>query len=142
MEHSPIGRALRLVGNDEILADSLGLSLHRLKVNVFALSGAVRGLAGELSATMTTYLSPPAFPFLLSIQWVVMVALGGEESLLGAFLGGMLVGALGQVLVMLSSFPNAPPTLPAILENVVDGLLLFIAVAILPRGPLLSRKRG
>jgi len=128
------GRALRALATSEIGASAAGVDVGRYKLQVFALSAAYAGLAGGIYAFFISYVSPGSFPILLSIQFLVMAAVGG----LGV-VGGALVGATGVTLVVqllrdLGSRPGMSVTAPSIFSYGVYGVVLVGVMLFLPRG--------
>lgn len=59
--HSPQGQSFLAVKDNEIGAESLGLSTYRLKTIAFIISAAYAGLAGVLFAHLQGFISPEAF---------------------------------------------------------------------------------
>ena len=60
----------------------------------FAYSAALMGLAGALFAHKIAYLAPDIFTILLSIQFLLLVIVGGLGSLHGAVFGAIFVALL------------------------------------------------
>jgi branched-chain amino acid transport system permease protein len=119
---SPTGRALVAIRDSEISAQSLGVNLFRYKTAIFALSACITGLAGALLAHRMRFISPDAFNFLMSIQLLLMVVVGGLGSIHGAVLGAIFVGALPQAIaIMRESLPTA-----------IGGMREYLPMAIAP----------
>ena len=53
-----------------------GIDVGSYKLRLFVLSAGYAGLAGGLYTYQLHYLSPDAFPIVLSVQFVVMIAIG------------------------------------------------------------------
>ena len=70
----------------------MGINLSVYKIKSFAISGCFTGLAGALFAHRLSYLTPDAFNFLLSIQLLMMVVVGGLGTIHGAVFGAIFVG--------------------------------------------------
>lgn len=101
MQRSRMGFYLRAIGSGERAAQSLGVPIRRYKLYALLLSGAFTALAGSLYAVMVGFIDPDSgFGVLVSVNMVVMAALGGTGTLFGP-----LVGAI--VLVPLSEATNA-----------------------------------
>ncbi|MBO0765167.1 MAG: branched-chain amino acid ABC transporter permease [Hyphomicrobiaceae bacterium] len=131
---SPTGRALVAIRDSEISAQSLGVHLFRYKTAIFALSAAVTGLAGALIAHRMRFISPDAFNFLLSVQLLLMVVVGGLGSIHGAILGAIFVGGLPQVIALMRDhLPTAVARTPG-LEPALFGLVLVLIVLFEPLG--------
>src|SRR4029077_7465538 len=91
---APTGRAWVAIRDSEIAAQSMGVHLARYKTLAFAYSAALMGAAGALFAHKIGFLAPDIFSVLLSIQFLLMVVVGGLGSLHGAFFGAVFVALL------------------------------------------------
>lgn len=91
---APIGRAFMAVRDSEIAAQSIGINLAFYKVMAFGYSAAMMGVAGALFAHKVGFLAPDIFTVLLSIQFLLMVVVGGLGSLHGAIFGAIFVALL------------------------------------------------
>ena len=85
------GRALRTLGANEIVAQSLGINLLKTKVLAFVLSGVYGAVAGSLLAVATTYVAPETYMPELSINIFAAVMIGGSGTLLGPILGALFI---------------------------------------------------
>ncbi len=131
---SPTGRALVAIRDSEISAQSLGVNLFRYKTAIFALSAAITGLAGALLAHRMRFISPDAFNFLMSIQLLLMVVVGGLGSIHGAILGAIFVGALPQAIALMRDYlPTVIARTPG-LEPGLFGLVMVLIVLFEPLG--------
>ena len=101
MERSRMGYYLRAVKSGERAARSLGVSAPRYKLYAMIASAAFTSLGGSLYAVMLGFVDPDSvFGILVSVQMVIMAALGGTGTLLGP-----LVGAV--ILIPLQTFANS-----------------------------------
>ena len=91
---APTGRAWVAIRDSEIAAQSMGVNLAVYKTIAFAYSAALMGVAGALFAHKIGFLAPETFSVLLSIQFLLMVVVGGLGSLHGAFYGAVFVALL------------------------------------------------
>ena len=104
---SPTGRAWIAIRDSEIAAQSMGVNLAIYKSMAFAYSAALMGLAGALFAHKIAYLAPDIFTILLSIQFLLLVIVGGLGSLHGAVFGAIFVALLPPLIAILrDSIPN------------------------------------
>lgn len=103
---SPTGRAWVAIRDSEIAAQSMGVNLAVYKTIAFAYSAGLMGLAGALFAHKVGFLAPDIFTVLLSIQFLLMVVVGGIGSLHGAFFGAVFVAMLP---VLISEARDAVP---------------------------------
>ena len=101
MERSRMGYYLRAVKSGERAARSLGVSAPRYKLYAMIASAAFTSLGGSLYAVMLGFVDPDSvFGILVSVQMVIMAALGGTGTLLGPLVGAAL-------LVPLQTFANS-----------------------------------
>ncbi len=82
------------IRDSEIAAQSMGVNLAVYKTIAFAYSAGLMGVAGALFAHKIGYLAPDIFTVLLSIQFLLMVVVGGLGSLHGALYGAVFVAML------------------------------------------------
>lgn len=85
------GRLLVAIRDDESRVRFSGYNPTGYKVLVFAISGALAGIAGALFTLQTGIISPKAMDIAFSIEMVIWVAVGGRATLVGAILGTLLV---------------------------------------------------
>jgi branched-chain amino acid transport system permease protein len=128
------GRALRALATSEVAAESAGIPVGRYKLAVFTLSAAFAGLAGGIYAYYIGYVSPGSFPLLLSIEYVVMVVVGGLGTIWGALAGATAITLIVQLLNNLGTREGMPGYMPSVLSYAVYALLLILVVLYLPGG--------
>ena len=128
------GRALRALSSSEVAAASSGVPVGYYKLAVFALSASFAGLAGGIYAFYMGYLAPGSFPVMLSIEYVVMAAVGGLGKVSGALSGSVVVFLLVHGLSRVATLNGMPGTAPVILSYAVYAVLLITAVLFLPGG--------
>src|SRR6266508_3537488 len=103
---APTGRAWVAIRDSEIAAQSMGVNLAVYKTMAFAYSAALMGMAGALFAHKIGFLAPDIFSVLFSIQFLLMVVVGGLGSLHGAVFGAVFVALLP---VLISQSRDAVP---------------------------------
>lgn len=128
------GRALRALSSSEVAAASSGVPVARYKLAVLSLSAAFAGLAGGIYAFYVGYLAPGSFPVLLSVEYVVMAAVGGLGRISGGVAGTALVMLLVHALSRVATMSGMPETAPVILSYAVYAALLIVAVLFFPEG--------
>jgi ABC-type branched-subunit amino acid transport system permease subunit len=87
---------------------SLGISLTRAKVTVFALSAGMAGLGGAMYASVQTTVSANDFNYVLSLAYVVAVITTGATTVEGAVQAGVGLAVLEEILT------HFPPRLSGI----------------------------
>ena len=95
---SRVGRALQAIATDEASAAASGNPVASYKLRLFVFAAALAGLGGGLFTFSFLIVSPDAFPVVLSIQFVVMVAVGGLGNIYGAVAGTVAILYLEQKL--------------------------------------------
>jgi branched-chain amino acid transport system permease protein len=138
---SRTGRALQAIAGGESAAAATGIHVAATKLRLFVLAAALAGLAGGLFAFAIQYVSPDAFPIVLSLQFVVMVSVGGLGNIYGAIAGAVLIQLLEDELRELGTRSSLlgwdlPVTAPSVLSLGVFGLILILVMLFFPRGVL------
>jgi branched-chain amino acid transport system permease protein len=117
------GLAFLAVRDDEIAAQSVGIHTTRYKVLAFTLGSFWAGVGGGLFAHLNTYLHTNTFGFLKSVEYVVMVVLGGMGSITGALISSALLTILPEVLRAASEW-----------RMIAYALLLIVMMILWPTG--------
>jgi branched-chain amino acid transport system permease protein len=128
--NSRVGRALRAVHGSEIAANAMGVDASRYKVQVFVLSAVYASIAGSLYAHFVTFISPSSFSLMFSILLLMMVVVGGAETIWGALLGAMVLTLLPEYLRGLEDF-----------EVLAYGGILMVVLLFMPQGILLGVRK-
>ena len=92
------GRAMQAVRDSEVAAAVMGVNVPVYKAAAFTVSSMYAGLAGVFLALAFGRIVPDSFGFLVSIDFLVMIVLGGLGSIGGAVVGALVVSALPQIL--------------------------------------------
>jgi branched-chain amino acid transport system permease protein len=138
---SRAGRALQAIATSERTAAAAGVNVSAYKLRLFVLSAGLAGLAGALYVFMLQFLSPDAFGVFLSIQFVVMVAVGGLGSVYGAVVGAVAITWLEHELRELGTRPSLlgfdlPDQAPQVFSVGVFAVILIVVILFFPRGLL------
>lgn len=120
---SKYGRALRAIAENEVAASAMGVNVPAMMSIMFVLSAIFAGLGGSLYAHYVSFVSPDTFSVSLSIMLVIMVAIGGVNSLWGAVLGAVFVTVLPS---MLGAYRHY--------AMLVYGVVLVLALMFMPNG--------
>ncbi|MBI2468713.1 MAG: branched-chain amino acid ABC transporter permease [Candidatus Rokubacteria bacterium] len=96
--HSRWGRAFRAIRENEVRAQVVGVSLRTYKLMAFAIGSAYAGVGGALFAPLLAYIDPGAFTLDRSIQFLLMVVMGGLGRFEGPFIGAAVVTLLPEAL--------------------------------------------
>jgi branched-chain amino acid transport system permease protein len=92
------GRAFRAIRENETRAAVVGVSLRTYKVMAFAIGAAYAGIGGALFAPLLGYIDPGAYTLDRSIQFLMMVVMGGLGRFEGPFIGAAVVTILPEAL--------------------------------------------
>lgn len=130
LAHSPFGRVLRAVRDDELAAAALGKNVTVLKTIAFVLAAAFAAIPGALFASYMRYIDPTSFTLTESIFIVSMVVIGGAGRFAGPLAGAVLLVLLPEAL----RFLQIPDSVAANLRQVIYGVLLITLMRFRPRG--------
>lgn len=130
--NSRFGRALRAIHGSEIAAEMVGVDAAHYKTAVFTLSAIYASIAGSLYVFWIGFISPSVVSINLSIELVVMVAIGGLASVWGAIFGAAAVTLLTEVLR--NVLPQLLRGASGEQEIIAFGLILMIVMITLPEG--------
>lgn len=117
------GRAFISIRDNPVAAQAVGVPVLRGKLAAFVFSGVSAGVAGSLFASLQSYITPDTFVFELSLFFFVCIIIGGRGSLIGPFLGTVVLTALPEFVAPLAK-----------LGNLFYGLLLLAVVLVVPEG--------
>ncbi|NBU67470.1 MAG: branched-chain amino acid ABC transporter permease [Betaproteobacteria bacterium] len=123
------------IGMKNLLRAPTGsVNLARFKTLSFALSAAVTGLAGALYAHQIKFLSPEQFTVLVSIEFLMMVVIGGLGSLHGAVFGAMFIILLPEAISMVKDWLPESIAGQTGLKATLFGLIMILFVIFEPLG--------
>lgn len=134
--NSPAGRALQAIRGSELAARVAGVDAARFKSRVFVLSAVLTSVVGSLSAHYVAFVTPGTAGLARSVEFLMMVVLGGMASVFGSIVGAAFITLLPQFLHAFESW-----------ETLVLGLILTLAMIFMPGGvvptlrALLARRR-
>ncbi|MEE9421163.1 MAG: branched-chain amino acid ABC transporter permease [Desulfatiglandaceae bacterium] len=88
--HSPFGRVIHGIRENELRVSFLGYNPFRFKLICFALSGLFGGVGGSLLTIRMNYVGLDTFHWLLSGEIIIMCLIGGMRTLWGPLVGSMI----------------------------------------------------
>ncbi len=138
---SPFGRALRVIREDEHIAQAFGKNVLLLKIKTIVTGSALAGLAGTLWAHYISYISPADFTLTETILVVLCVVLGGRGTHWGPVLGAFAVIFFGEAVRFLP-IPHELHRYVAPLQGVVYGGILVLIVLKMPNGMIAEHRRN
>lgn len=117
--HSPFGRTLMAIRENETRAGFLGVHTRRIQLIAFILAGAFAGLAGSLFAMFNRSLFPVTAWWLQSAEVLIMVVLGGIGSFFGPAAGAIALILLNRLSLQVTDY------WPALLAIILIATLFF-----------------
>ena len=135
---SKMGRAFMAVRDRDLAAEIMGIDLFRYKLSSFAISSFYAGVTGALWVSFLKVVTPEHFPFLLSIEYLAMIIVGGLGSVIGSIFGAIFMTLVPETLSVLSDVIKemAPGWENLIIpfKEVVFGFLIVGFLVFEPRG--------
>src|SRR5690242_2106546 len=120
---SPFGFALRAMRDSPLRTEAIGIDGKRIQWTAFVIAGTVAGVAGALFAYLKGSVFPDNLGIPLSVDALVMVLLGGVETVSGAVVGAIVYKALSIWLVSQTDW-----------SKLVLGAFIIVVVVAFPRG--------
>jgi branched-chain amino acid transport system permease protein len=138
--NSSYGRAFKAIREDEIAAESMGISLFKHKVLSFAIGAFFAGIGGGLLGNLIGAIDPLMFRFIMTYNILLIIVLGGMGSITGTVISAFVVTAAQEILRFLDEpmFP-AIPALPG-LRMVVFSILLMVVILFFRTGLMGTRE--
>ena len=120
---SPFGFALRANRDSPLRSEAVGIDGKRIQWTAFVIAGGIAGVAGALFAYLKGSVFPDSLGISLSVDALVMVLLGGVDTVSGAVVGAIIYKALSIWLVSQTDLSKL----------VLGGVIILIVVAF-PKG--------
>jgi branched-chain amino acid transport system permease protein len=136
---APFGRALKVVREDEYVAQALGKNVLTLKIEAITAGSVLAGLAGGLWAHYITYISPADFTLNETILVLLCVVLGGRGTNWGPILGAFVITFFNESVRFLP-IPMDFGRFVAPLQGMVYGAVLVLIMLKRPEGLLSEYK--
>ena len=121
--YAPFGYALRAARDSERRADAIGLNTNALRIVAFTLSGAAAGLAGGLFGYAKGSVFPTYVSVGHSVDALLMVLLGGVQTVTGPVVGAIVYTVLYDLLLQVTT-----------LWRMALGVAILILVLLFPHG--------
>jgi branched-chain amino acid transport system permease protein len=142
VSHSPFGRVLRAIREDEDVAAVAGKPVLWFKVRAFCLGAAVVGLSGALYAHYNAYIAPDGFAPLLTIYIVLALTAGGVGAMRGAIIGALIVLLLLEgTRFLAAAVPGETPVQKPALRESIIALSLILLLRFRPQGLIPEKTR-
>jgi branched-chain amino acid transport system permease protein len=139
IRRSRVGRAFVAIRDNDTAARVMGINLHAYKLLAFVTSAFITGISGALYGIYLSYVSVEGFPFLLSIEALAILIVGGLGSALGAVLGTVFIVLLPEAARFIFSLFSAQmdamfSTGAQELKSMLYGLVIILFLRFQPRG--------
>jgi branched-chain amino acid transport system permease protein len=133
---SRTGRAMRLIRDNDVAAELVGVSLPRTRVIAFMVSSAYAALGGALWTLINNSVSPPTYSLALSITILSLVVIGGIGTIPGALIGGLIYAYSTNVISWFTVHTGINPqgNLASQLPGIIFGGLLILTMLFAPMG--------
>ncbi|MCS6782944.1 MAG: branched-chain amino acid ABC transporter permease [Gloeomargarita sp. SKYBB_i_bin120] len=140
LSHSPWGRLLKGIREDETAVQALGKNVFIYKLHSLILGGIIGGLSGAFYAWQLTFINPESFVPLITFQAWMIVIIGGGGNHAGTLLGALIFWLYDSVtrFVLPALLPLDGARLGA-LRVMIIGILLILVLVWRPQG-LLGKK--
>lgn len=123
MLFAPFGYALRAGRDSALRADAVGIDVKRVQWSAFVIAGVFAGLAGSLFVFAKGTISPDVMGVGKSVDGLVMVLLGGVQTLLGPVVGAAVFNVLQDYIINATDYWHA-----------VFGAIILLLVMAFPQG--------
>ncbi|SLN66902.1 leucine/isoleucine/valine transporter permease subunit [Roseivivax jejudonensis] len=127
-----LGRTWKATRDMDIAAELIGINLMRSKLTAFAVSSYIVGVAGALFVFMWRGAAEPnLFDISLSFRILFIAIIGGLGSILGNYLGAILIVGLPVVLNIVPEMlgiPIASATVEHLNTMIVGALIIFFLI--------------
>ena len=128
MRHSVLGREIYATGSNPIAAHLKGINVTKVTLFCFGVCGMLAGVAGLFYASRFGYVNPGVTG--VGIEFIVIAGViiggtsitGGSGSVLGTFLGILLLGIINVALPVLN--------IPGEFQKAIYGLIIVVALAL------------
>ena len=126
--HTQVGRQIFALGSNPVAAPLRGIKVTQVTLLVFALSGALSGLAGIMYASRWGFVNPSNTGNGFEFQVIAAVVIGGVSinggsgSVLGTVLGVLLLGCVAAALPLLG--------IPGTTQSAIYGAVILVALLI------------
>ncbi len=142
INHSPYGRLLKSIGDNEKLAKGIGKPTFKIKVIFFGITCAIIGLFGATAAPLYAFIFPRMVESGTTFTIWIILLLGGRKKLSGSIIGGFVtIGLLGILVDLLIPLPASVGDLLSTIRYALYGVILILILMFRPSGIVGDEKR-
>lgn len=133
---SRTGRSMRLIRDNDVAAELVGVSLPRTRVVAFIVSSAYAALGGAMLTLIDNSVSPQTYSFALSVTILSLIVIGGIGTISGAIIGGIIYAFSTNVISWITTQTGLNPqgNLASQLNGIIFGGLLIVTMLFAPLG--------
>lgn len=135
--HSPFGKALEAIREDEIAAQSLGINTRLRKLQILIIGSGLAGFSGALYAHTTQFIDPDMFGLTRMIFVFLIVVFGGTGKFWGPILGTVMLYSLYESM----RFLPLPAHVLGPLRWILYSVILITIIIFRPKGVLGEKLR-
>jgi branched-chain amino acid transport system permease protein len=121
--NSRIGRIFRAIRDDELAGQTTGIDTIKYKTIVFLLSAALASLSGSMYTHYYGSITPDGVSIFLMFELILMLFIGGRETIWGGLLGVALIKGLPEIFVGLRDY-----------KTLAYGLVFIFVIVFMPTG--------
>ncbi len=141
--HSPWGRVIKAIREDEDAARSLGKNVYAYKMQSLILGGVIGGIAGFMTAMSSQVVQPDTYSTPVTFYAYVVLILGGTARIFGPVVGSMIfwgVLAMTESIIRAAVSPTGP--FPGVLTGTQIGQFRFVLVGLALMLLMIFRPQG
>ncbi|MCL4466939.1 MAG: branched-chain amino acid ABC transporter permease [Chloroflexi bacterium] len=143
LSRSGYGRRMKAVRDNEIAAQSLGISVMHSRLLAFCVSAFFTAVAGSLWAHFITAFSPKSFYFAQTFSVITMLVIGGMGSVSGSILGAVLITLVSEILRNAErgvnlGFVHVPPVYGG--SQILIAVIFVLVIIFWPKGLMGDRE--
>lgn len=133
LRRTRIGRGFIAVRESDLAAEVMGINLAKYKPLAFTICAFYAGIAGSLYAHHISYIGTEDFTFFLSIEYLVIILIGGIGSIFGSILGAAFMTLFPEIIKMGSDalrphFPGVASAFPSIRVLIFAATMIFFII--------------
>jgi len=128
--HSPFGRVLKSIREDETFTQTVGKNIAFFKVSIFVIGASMASVAGAIYSYYISFIDPSSFTVMESIFILSIVIIGGAGNIWGSILGAAFLVILPEAL----RFLGMPSAIAPNVRQIIYGALLVLCMLYRPQG--------
>ncbi len=121
--NSSFGYVLKSIREDEIATQAIGINVVEYKIQAFVIHAMILGIAGAFYSQYISYIDSTMFTTTQSIEMIVMTIVGGMGSIVGSFVGAIVLTILPELTRSLLEY-----------RMLIYGCIMVIMMLVKPEG--------